>query len=62
MAANYMKYDDKTTAHKLHLQFGHPTPENLLQLIRKAKLNTKGLTKEVDAVSNSCVNCLQKKI
>ena len=55
MAVNDKIYDDKTTACKLHLQFGHPTPEVLLQLIKEAKLNTKQLTKEVHAVSNSCV-------
>ena len=55
MAINDKHDDDKTTAHKLHLQFGHPTPEALIHLIKQARLQTKGLLKEVHAVSNRCV-------
>ena len=58
---NDIKGDDKSTARKLHLQFGHPTPEALIQLIKQARLQTKGLLKEVQAVSNNCVICLRNK-
>ena len=52
---------DKTTAHKLHRQFGHPTPEALIQLIKNAKINNKNLLKEVRYVSENCVICLKNK-
>ena len=61
MATEDMGYGDRTTAHKLHLQFGHCTPEALIQLLKDAKRDSKSLVKEVRDVSKRCVICLQNK-
>ena len=61
MAINDIEGDDKTMARKLHLQFGHPTPEALIQLLKQAKLHTKSLSKEVHIISNNCIICLRNK-
>ena len=61
MAINDIEGDDKSTARKLHLQFGHPTPETLIQLLKQAKLHTKSLSKEVHIISNNCIICLRNK-
>ena len=54
-------YTEKATAKKLHRQFGHPNPEALIQLIKKAGIKNKRLIKEVRSISESCVTCLQNK-
>ena len=38
---------EKATAQKLHRQFGHPNPEALIQLIKKAGIKNNKLIKEV---------------
>ena len=52
---------ERATALKLHRQFGHPNPETLIQLIKKAGIKNNKLLKEVRSVSESCVTCLQNK-
>ena len=54
-------YPEKATAQKLHRQFGHPNPEALIKLIKKAGIKNKKLIKEVRSISGSCVTCLQNK-
>ena len=48
-------------ANKLHRQFAHPTPEKLINLIRKAGKRNKILEKEIFNISQQCVYCLQYK-
>ena len=52
---------ERATAQKLHRQFGHPNPEALIQLIKKAGIKNNKLIKEVRSVSECCVICLQNK-
>ena len=52
----------ETTARKLHLKFGHPTPEALIKIMKQDNLHTKkAFEKEVHSVSNNCVICIQYK-
>ena len=51
----------RNTAIKLHRQFGHPSCEKLLRLVRNAGINDKMLEKEIIAISQQCVYCLQYK-
>ena len=52
---------EKATAQKLHRQFGHPNPEALIQLIKKAGIKNSKLIKEVRSISENCVICLRNK-
>ena len=66
MAVHDKENDPKTTANKLHRQFGHPTPEALIQLIKNARLNNarinvKQLIKEIRGLSETCIICLRNK-
>ena len=51
----------RTMARKLHLQFAHPTAENLKKLINKAGFKNRKLIKEIDNVSKTCIICLKHK-
>ena len=53
--------DPKTTAHKLHRQFGHCTPEALIKLLKNARIKNKQLFREVRGISDTCLTCLQNK-
>ena len=61
MAMDDKTTDDRTIAHKLHSQFGHPSPIALIKLIKNAGIKNKKLHKEVHSISNSCVTCLKHK-
>ena len=51
----------KYIANKLHRQFGHPTCEKLIKLIRNAGVNDKKLEKEIINISKECLYCMQYK-
>ena len=51
----------RNIAHKLHRQFGHPTSEKLIKLVRNAGMNDKLLEKEIINISQQCIYCLQYK-
>ena len=49
----------RNIASKLHRQFGHPTSEKLIKLVKKAGINDKQLEKEINFISQQCIYCLQ---
>ena len=51
----------KNIANKLHTQFAHPTSEKLIKLVRNAGISDKILEKEIAAISQTCIYCLQYK-
>ena len=51
----------RNIANKLHRQFGHPTSDRLIKLIRNAGINDKLLEKEIVSISQQCIYCLQYK-
>lgn len=53
--------DVQKIAWKLHRQFGHPTPDRLIKLIRDAGIVKTALEKAVKKVSESCVTCCKFK-
>ena len=46
---------------KLHKQFGHPSSEKLIKLLRDARVNNKSLENKIREVSDSCEVCLKYK-
>ena len=61
MTIDQMKGNEKKIANKLHRQFGHPTPNNLIKIIKNAGIKSKTLEKEVDNVSQRCITCLKHR-
>ena len=55
----YLSINDhpKKVASKLHKQFGHPTPEKLISLIRNANHDNVDLETEIKEVSKNCEAC-----
>ncbi|MEL6943456.1 MAG: transposase family protein, partial [Bacteroidota bacterium] len=53
--------DTKKTALKLHKQFGHPSPDKLLDLLGKAKMKTSDLEKSITDISEQCDICRKYK-
>ena len=51
----------RNIAIKLHRQFGHPSSEKLIKLIRKAGIKDKFLEQEIINISQNCLYCLQYK-
>ena len=45
----------------LHRQFGHPSSEKLIKLIRNAKTCDKLLEQEIINITQNCLHCLQYK-
>ena len=53
--------DLKQTALKLHRQFGHPSCEKLVKLLRNAGVKNKKLEESLSAVSRGCETCIKFK-
>ena len=56
-----MKGNEKKIANKLHRQFAHPTPNNLIKIIKNAGIKNKTLEKEIDHLSQRCITCLKHR-
>ena len=53
------KANVRKIANKLHRQFGHPTSDKLVKLLRDAGHANKELEEEVDFISRSCETCMK---
>ena len=61
MTIDQMKGNEKKIANKLHRQFAHPTPNNLIKIIKNAGIKNKTLEKEIDYISQRCITCLKHR-
>ena len=48
-------------AEKLHKQFGHPSANKLISVIRTAGVSNKNLEDSIEAFTSSCATCVKFK-
>ena len=57
MQVSKTKENDKSVAKKLHLQFGHPSSERLIKLVKNSGDNNETLIDEIKQISANCDIC-----